>query len=206
MARRGTSLLMVALVVALVVVGVSCRGIRDVPSRAEEPSFAAPLDSASATEFTDWAARQEYSRFVGDSQRLAMRAPGAPAGAAGLTYGPLAWIYPVRRLGAFADEDFARGRVIARIHAESEYRKLGLRPGENYLVVRRLAADRWQAMMRYPGSDSVTYLDVEYEAHTPDAEPPPETVRFLWSDQDEDVWGRCSSGCCRVIGFREGSG
>ena len=206
MTRWSTSIALLALFVA----GVSCKGIREVPTprsgTVTEPSFAGSLDSASSADFSSWAARQEYSRFVGDSQRLAQRAPGAAPGPGGLRYGPMAWIYPVRGLGDFADTNFVRGRIIARIHADGEYRKLGLRVGENYLIVRRVPGGGWRAMMRYPGSDSVTYLDVEYESHPVEGEGPPETVRWLWSDDDEDIWGRCSAGCCKVIGFREGGG
>ena len=206
MTRQSTPMLLLVLFVA----GVSCKGIREEPTArtgtAAEPSFASSLDSASFADFTSWATSQDYSRFVGDSQRLSTRAPGAAAGTAGLSYGPLAWIYPVRGLGAFADADFDRGRIIARIHTDGEYRKLGLRVGVNYLILRRVAGGGWRAMMRYPTSDSVTYLDVEYESHAGGAEGPPETVRWLWSDNDEDIWGRCSAGCCKVIGFREPGG
>jgi hypothetical protein len=189
------------LLVTLALAASSCG--RTVTPVASGLAPSATLDSASATDFTAWARAQDYSSFIGDSQRLALRLPGAPAGRAGLSYGPLAWIYPLKGLGSYGDSDFGHGRIIARIHAEDEYRKLGLRPGENYLIVQRLGGGPrdWRAMMRYPNSDSVTYLEVIYEQHS-GTERPPETVRFAWSDVDEDLWGRCSSGCCRVIGFR----
>lgn len=205
MTRRGTPML----VLALLVMGIACKGIREVPEprsgSVQVPSFASSLDSASVAEFSGWATSQGYTRFVSDSQRLGMRAPGAPRGLAGLSYGPLAWIYPVQGLGDFTDSDFDRGRIIARIHTDGDYPKLGLRTGQNFLIIKR-SGSTWSAMMRYSGSDSVTYLDVEYEGHAGESEGPPATVRWLWSDDDEDIWGRCSSGCCKVVGFREPGG
>ena len=114
----------------------------------------------------------------------------------GRHYGPLARIEPESGSYLLTEPQLAEGRIIARIHSERRYDKLGLDPGWNWWWVDkrggRSHTDWRSVFITSRGRKSVRRLDVsEYDHQWKQA-----IARFLWREKDEGTWGTCGGKCC----------
>jgi hypothetical protein len=123
--------------------------------------------------------------------------------------GPLAWIHPRTSAASWGQERRDSGAVIARMISYGAYPKFNLQdrgPGRADTVF-------WAVMKR---GDSVVSVFRSTKRDTPDLVTRTEVIphgqgffrgvsyaRWLWSDQDDLVWGTCDGGaCCKSAGRR----
>jgi hypothetical protein len=129
------------------------------------------------------------------------------------TYSPVAFakIAPTTQLASMShssdfDGEFP-GTFVAYICSDRAYRKLGLRPGNNYLYIYHRAgagedSSAWHGVMRHtlssapaprPDDDSLRLSGRDTTGHERGY------ARFHWIDRDEEVWLSCGEGCCYLI-------
>lgn len=73
--------------------------------------------------------------------------------------------------------------------------------GDNDLYVWKDAAGKWQGYIQNekgPWYHKTTYIISVNVDQVHKGTNPPATARFRWSNQDEDVWVECETGCCYV--------
>lgn len=77
----------------------------------------------------------------------------------------------------------------------SKYEKIGLRNGENRLMIRRKSGV-WEGQWTYEGGLAPKAVTIHRIQHYDAAVPG--TARFRWQSNDDSMWAACGQACCRV--------
>jgi hypothetical protein len=160
------------------------------------------IDSVTSAQFR---AYLHTLRFVPDTEagdRQALLVGHYPDSA---RYGPLAMILPEEESYEGSDEDLEHGKVIARISNESadSYPKLGLLPHAVTYWWVEYDADRHRGRSVFIAVDADTNIigrtvrGLEVIRDHKWFRVSQSLARFVWTSDDEFVWGSCSGHCCR---------
>lgn len=183
--------------------GVSEALVRATPDPGWRDSAAiAGLDSAALARHV---AGLEFdtSHAVTDEQRLMVLEKG------GMRHGVLARIEPEVGAAMLTRENVKDGRVIARVVVRSPdkitrsttYATLGIVDSVSHLYVMQFPAvggtpARWTAFM-LGSSGSKVELELDVQDH-PRRYPYLSIARWIWSHNDEHLWGTCGPDCCQA--------
>ncbi len=161
------------------------------------------LDSAA---LAGYVAKLEFdtSHAVSDEQRLMVLDRGS------MRHGVLARVEPEVGAAVLTRENVKEGRIIARIVIRSRdkitrstaYATLGIEDSVSFLFVHQYPAvdgkpGEWEAVMIGSSSKSKVYLDLEVQDH-PRRYPYLSIARWIWSHNDEHLWGTCGPDCCQA--------
>jgi len=127
-------------------------------------------------------------------------------------------LIPAPGLGALVDANFVGFTEVATAIVDKPYTKLDLEPGVNTVSLCKgtlsmcapgdptapnptMCPQGWWARIKsvsVAGLPKTTYHCVNYTEHTTFGANAPGTARWRWVDKDEQMWMRCSTGCCEV--------
>jgi hypothetical protein len=151
-----------------------------------------------------------------DEQQLAL--PGAASGnSIPVHRGSAGRVTPVAGLGALKKANFQKGpQLVATVWLatapdptiKSKYVIWGLQQGDNGVWLALDAAGNWSAQF-VPGTGAPTTQQPFVVSRPTDHTMPPvvpPNARWVWSDNDEEIWVACDQGCCTIGGITTDKG
>lgn len=185
-----------ALTALLVTTVVACHG---------RPPEVRPIESLAESDFRAYVQPLQFVRDTEAGDRQALLVGRYPDSA---RYGPLATILPEVNANRGAVSQLRSGRIIARIINESgeSYAKLGLLPHAvtYWWVQYDERADTGRSVFitvdsagrvigrTVSGLEVTRYHPGGFRVNQP-------LARFVWTDNDEEVWGSCNGVCCKQV-------
>ena len=87
-------------------------------------------------------------------------------------------------------------------HTRSTYKTWGLAKGDNGVWISVDTQGNWWAQFVPVGTALTTQTKFQITRTAHSSGPAvPVAARWLWNDNDEDVWVACDAGCCTITGF-----